>query len=57
MLKISDPSDRQLFSTSTIILLGNGHDTPFWEGRWLDGKALKELAPSLFKVARWKKDS
>jgi hypothetical protein len=55
MLKISDPSDRQLFSTSTIILLGNGHDTPFWEGRWLDAKALKELAPSLFKVAKWKK--
>jgi hypothetical protein len=36
-------------------MVGNGKDIPFWEGRWLDGKAPKDLALNLFKVARWRK--
>jgi hypothetical protein len=55
LIKVFDHSDRQLFFSSTLIMVGNGRDTPFWEGRWLHGKAPKELAPNLYKVYRWKK--
>jgi hypothetical protein len=55
LLRVSDHSDRQLFFLSTIISLGNGQDTPFWEAKWLNGMAPKEVAPNLFEVARYKK--
>jgi hypothetical protein len=29
-------------------------NTPFWESRWLCGKSPKEMAPSLFSIARFK---
>jgi hypothetical protein len=57
LLRVSDHTDRQLFFSSTIISLGNGQDTPFWEAKWLNGMAPKELAPNLFEVARYKKRS
>ncbi|KAL6653370.1 hypothetical protein ACP70R_008948 [Stipagrostis hirtigluma subsp. patula] len=34
--------------------VGNGRRTPFWEGNWLMGKAPRNLAPSLYKLARFK---
>jgi hypothetical protein len=34
--------------------VGNGISTPFWEARWLFGSAPKDLAPNLFKLARFK---
>jgi hypothetical protein len=57
LLKINDPIDRQLFFSSTSIQIGNGKASPFWESRWLFGFAPKELVPSLYDVARFKKRS
>jgi hypothetical protein len=31
-----------------------GKHTPFWESKWLNGRAPKELAPHLYKIARFK---
>jgi hypothetical protein len=57
LLKVADPVDRQIFFSSTFIQIGNGKASPFRESRWLFGSAPKELAPSLFEVARFKKRS
>jgi hypothetical protein len=54
LLKIRDPIDRQLFFASTEIQVGDGKGTPFWEARWLHGAAPKDLAPNLYKIARFK---
>jgi hypothetical protein len=53
LLKVSNPTVRQFFF-STTISLGDGRNTPFWEGKWLNGTSLKELAPNLFQAARYK---
>jgi hypothetical protein len=37
------------FFCSTTVTIGDGRNTPFWESRWLDGIAPKDLAPELFK--------
>lgn len=54
LLKIKDPTDRQLFFCSTTVNVGNGLNTPFWEARWLNGAAPKELAPNLYETVRYK---
>lgn len=54
ILSIKYPVDRQLFFCSTVIQIGNGASTPFWEARWLQGAAPKELAPNLYETARFK---
>jgi hypothetical protein len=54
MLKIRDKTDRALFFTSTIVSLGNGRNTPFWEARWIKRVAPKDLASNLFIQARYK---
>jgi hypothetical protein len=46
--------DRQLFFSFTIVQVGDGRDTPFWEARWIRGTSPKELAPNLFKLAQFK---
>jgi hypothetical protein len=53
----ADPTNRQLFFCSTVITIGNGKNTPFWEARWLNGLAPKELPSNLFKAARFKSRS
>jgi hypothetical protein len=50
-------ADRSLFFCSTVIQVGNGKNTPFWEERWLQEAAPKDLAPSLYQVAKFKKRS
>jgi hypothetical protein len=56
LLKVTDPVDRQLFFSSTLISIGDGKNTPFWEAKCLDGIAPKDLAPTLFqKKTRFKK--
>jgi hypothetical protein len=42
------------FFASTVIVIGDGKNTPFWESRWLSGASPKELAPNLYNQARLK---
>jgi hypothetical protein len=57
IFQITDTTDRALFFNSTIIHIGNGNDTPFYEARWVHGAAPKDLAPGLYQIARYKKRS
>jgi hypothetical protein len=57
LLRVTDSKDRQLFFASTTMQVGNGRNTPFWESKWLHDGAPKDLAPNLFKIARFKKRS
>jgi hypothetical protein len=54
LLKFRDKTDRALFFTSTVITVGDGAIPPFWDVRWLNGVSPKELAPNLYKQARFK---
>jgi hypothetical protein len=40
--------ERALFFASTTMCIGNGQKALFWEDRWVNGKAIKELAPLLY---------
>jgi hypothetical protein len=40
--------EREFFFASTHMMIGNGHLTLFWEDRWIDGRAVKEIAPQLY---------
>lgn len=46
--------DRQLFRVCTTVWLGKGSKAQFWESSWLDGKAPRDIAPRLYKLA-WRK--
>lgn len=54
LLKTRDVTDRNLFFSSTYIIVGDGRNTPFWEANWLNGAAPKALAPNLYQRARFK---
>jgi hypothetical protein len=45
--------DKQLFKLSTMVI-GNGSKARFWESSWLDGRAPRDIAPRLYKLA-WRK--
>ena len=47
-------TDRFLFNASTIVTISNGHKTKFWHNSWLDGEALRNLAPHLFALVKRK---
>jgi hypothetical protein len=49
--------DRQLFRGSTIVTVGNGQRASFWDSSWLEGKAPRDIAPNLYKLAWRKKNS
>lgn len=51
----SDDTDKQLFSSSSTIQLGDGRLAIFWMDRWLHGEAPCCVAPDIFKLARFKK--
>jgi hypothetical protein len=51
VFKISDPTS---FFNSTYIQIGDRRNTPFWKAKWLHGAAPKDMAPGLFKRARFK---
>jgi hypothetical protein len=55
LLIIQNPTDRALFFSSTYIQVGDGQNTPFWEAKWVNAVAPKEIAPNIFKHARFKK--
>lgn len=46
-----------LFCAATKIVVGGGFMTCFWSDRWLEGRAPRDIAPSLFTVARRKRHS
>jgi hypothetical protein len=54
LLCFFDKTDRALFFVSTVISVGNGCNTPFWEARWLHGVSPRDLAPNFYKQARLK---
>jgi hypothetical protein len=50
-----DAIDRQLFAAATEITIGDGRQADFWSDRWLQERAPREIAPSLFKIASRKR--
>lgn len=49
-----DEVDNQLFRASTIVTIGDGTMAEFWNSSWIDGKAPRDIAPNLYKLA-WRK--
>jgi hypothetical protein len=39
-----------VFDVSTFMVLGDGVSALFWEDRWLDGEAIRELAMDLYAL-------
>jgi len=37
------------FDASTFTVIGNGQTTAFWTDRWIQGKAVKDIAPTLLE--------
>jgi hypothetical protein len=37
-----------------VISIGDGRNSPFWKGRWLNRASPKEMDPNLYKAARFK---
>jgi hypothetical protein len=50
-----DSKDRDLFAASTLVTIGDGNTASFWNSSWAQGKAPKNIAPTLFKKAKRKK--
>lgn len=44
------PKARAMFNVAMVSVVGDGESTLFWSDRWLDGKTVAELAPSLIKA-------
>lgn len=42
--------EQAFFFASTFTILGNGQRARFWEDRWLDGRAISEIVPTLYAV-------
>jgi hypothetical protein len=40
--------EQALFFASTYMEVGNGSKALFWEDRWIQGKAVRELVPQLY---------
>uniref|UniRef100_A0A453EL27 Reverse transcriptase domain-containing protein n=1 Tax=Aegilops tauschii subsp. strangulata TaxID=200361 RepID=A0A453EL27_AEGTS len=44
------PEERALFFASTTMSIGNGQHALFWEDRWINGRAIREIAPLLYAL-------
>ncbi|WVZ62277.1 hypothetical protein U9M48_012041 [Paspalum notatum var. saurae] len=49
--------DRLFFNASIVVTVGDGKTAKFWHDSWLDGMALKNLAPHLFNLVPRKNKS
>ena len=45
-------TDRDLFSASTIVTVGDGKKAKFWESSWLNGLRPKDIAPKIFEISK-----
>lgn len=43
-------AELEVFDASTKMVVGDGETALFWADRWLDGKAIREIAPDLFAL-------
>jgi hypothetical protein len=39
-----------MFFASTRMVVGDGNTSRFWTDRWIDGKAIMEIAPAVFNL-------
>jgi len=49
-----DSRDRDIFATSTKVTIGDGNLAWFWQSSWVDGRTLKNIAPTLYKKVKRK---
>jgi hypothetical protein len=49
--------DRDPFDASTVVTVGKGDKACFWNSDWINGRAQKNLAPSLLQKSKRKKIS
>jgi exonuclease III len=47
--------DKQLFRASTTVVVSDGRHASFWESSWLGGRAPRDIAPDLYRLA-WRKN-
>jgi len=50
-----DEVDKQLFRACTRVSVGDGAKAKFWDSTWVQGRAPRDLAPNLYKLA-WRKN-
>ena len=41
-------NDKQLFRASTMVTVGDGRTTMFWDSTWVNGHAPRDLVPNLY---------
>jgi hypothetical protein len=49
--------DMDLFCATTIITVGNGKISHFWDSPWLNGRTPKDIAPLIYEASsmqKWK---
>jgi hypothetical protein len=49
------PTEQELFRACTMIAIGNGARTNFWNDNGLHGRAPEDIAPDCFRLA-WRKN-
>jgi hypothetical protein len=42
--------EREVFDVSTKMVVGDGETALFWVDKWLDGTAIRDIAPDLFAL-------
>jgi hypothetical protein len=43
-------TELDIFAASTFSVVSNGESTLFWEDRWMEGKAIREMAPEVYAL-------
>jgi hypothetical protein len=43
--------NKQLFRASTVVTIGNSLKAELWNSSWLDGRAPRDIAPGLYRLA------